>query len=359
MSAAAPIKTKFLVFSPESDSSLKEGKNALLNFYGKEAELVTASTLNSTINTAGNKEYNVVILLHAHGLVSTDPDNQRLYTDNDSKPGQPKTPAEVAKLIDEEWQIPKKHTQELRLIACYSDGFAQKLAKELGQRGYENTKITGYKGELNVSYGINDGIVAGLSLDLSQDKHLYKFRSSNTHTINFEALKDDKNLQAKYAAENFAVSANTADYYVNPQISQAAVAAAVQPASATNVGMSSAEASSGPLTRAAKQASGTASRKGSLSEPADSQVEAGLANRFSNAFGQLGSQNASGSSMKPSNASGTQSSAEGLAELSLFEGRQLETKQAPSQPSKALSDVKPQSGAKDEPDKDKPVKPHS
>lgn len=90
-----------------------------------------------------------------------------------------------------------------------------------------------------------------------KDKELYVVRSGNSHKVNLEAFEENPELKEKYAAAKYAVSANTADYYVKPQASQSAAATAAEAATS----------SGGPLTRAAKQASGIASRRGSFSEP--------------------------------------------------------------------------------------------
>lgn len=85
------------------------------------------------------------------------------------------------------------------------------------------------------------------------------------------------------------------------------------------------------------------------------QLEADLTNRFSNAFGRLGSLNASGDSMKPSNPLGAQSS-QAPADLSLFQSHQSEAKRDSSPPSPKEP---PNKSSQPDVDGDKPSKPQA
>ncbi len=265
MSAAAlisePSWIQYLVFTPEREGELKEGKNALLVYYGKDAQEVSGKTLGPEVQAAIKKGYNVVVLLHAHGLASVDPNQQALYTDGESKPDQPKSAQAVAKLLDEEWHLPKLGVDELRLIACYSDGFAQKLAMELGNKGYQNLKIVGYKGELNVNYGINGGTIAGLSLDRKQDSNLYILNHDKIYEINWKEFKKNKGLQQKYAAEKFAVRANT-----TPNLELQATPAAAAASDNTQPAAAASHSSAAAAGAGIQKAPATVSRRGNFSE---------------------------------------------------------------------------------------------
>ncbi len=271
--SAQPIDEQYLIFSAEINDELDAGKEALKNYYrnhGINAEVVRPADLETTVLKKAQGGLVVSIIGHFHG--QADSNAQALYITSKKAIGF----KEFADLIEIKWKLPKDKIKELRLAAYYTDQFAQDLANELGQRGYINVDVTGYRGELNVSHGVNGGMIAGLSLDRTIDPSLYWNKYDKKHpnykdgwNINWDNFDQKPELKVKYAAVNFACTYNTKLTFQATH-ALAAASSSTQPASA--VSHSSARTSLQANTDIEK-ALGTSSRRGSFSEPTSSVHE--------------------------------------------------------------------------------------
>jgi hypothetical protein len=205
MSSAQPIQhPEIIIFAPEADPKLRKGKQALVNYYraghggavsiAGYDEGVIRSELSNAITTPLRKGRPVHVLMHAHGLVVKESEEQKIFTDKPGA-GQPKNAADVAKLLIE-WGLVDQ-VKELHLVACFSDKFAKALAIELGQKGFKNLIIKGYEGEVNVSYGKNGGIIAGMDRD--RDPSAYRKNQDGEWEVDLVKIGNSEELKERYA----------------------------------------------------------------------------------------------------------------------------------------------------------------